>query len=139
LACGAALALGSPAKADDPEECMAEIRIERKGRGLGLLWLFLALVIVAVLAWYFLYPGRTTPAPAPAAPTTGMLEGSRLATDGSVILGRGLSIEDQNPVRPSTRGTQAHPQVVIVDPESSIIRAGSPHNAAPGGRHGEQG
>jgi hypothetical protein len=53
---------------------MAEIRIEQKRRGLGLLWLFLALVIVALLAWYFLYPGRTTTAPAPAAPTTGALE-----------------------------------------------------------------
>ena len=50
---------------------MAEIRIERKRRNLGWLWLLLALIIVAALAWYFLYPGRTTTAPAPAAPTTG--------------------------------------------------------------------
>jgi hypothetical protein len=55
---------------------MAEIRIERKRRGLGLLWLFLALVIVAVLAWYFLYPGRTTTAPAGAPPTTGATTGA---------------------------------------------------------------
>ena len=47
---------------------MAEIRIERKRRGLGWLWLLLALIIVAVLAWYFLYPGRTTTAPATGAP-----------------------------------------------------------------------
>lgn len=53
---------------------MAEIRIERKGRGLGWLWLFLALVVVAVLAWYFLYPGRTTTAPAAAPPTTGSID-----------------------------------------------------------------
>jgi hypothetical protein len=53
---------------------MAEIRIERKRRGLGWLWLFLALVLVAVLAWYFLYPGRTTTAPAAAPPTTGALD-----------------------------------------------------------------
>jgi hypothetical protein len=58
----------------DSEERMAEIRIERKRRGLGLLWLFLALVLVALLAWYFLYPGRTTTAPAAAPPTTGALD-----------------------------------------------------------------
>jgi hypothetical protein len=52
---------------------MAEIRIERKRRGLGWLWLFLALVVVAVLAWYFLYPGRGTTAPAAAPPTTGAI------------------------------------------------------------------
>ena len=49
---------------------MAEIRIEQKRRGLGWLWLLLALIIVAVLAWYFLYPGRTAPAPATGAPPT---------------------------------------------------------------------
>jgi hypothetical protein len=53
---------------------MAEIRIERKGRGLGWLWLLLALVVVAVLAWYFLYPGRSTTAPASAPPTTGSID-----------------------------------------------------------------
>jgi hypothetical protein len=58
---------------DDSEERMAEIRIEQKRRGLGWLWLLLALVVVAVLAWYFLYPGRTTTAPAAAPPTTGAL------------------------------------------------------------------
>ena len=55
---------------------MAEIRIERKGRGLGWLWLLLALIIVAVLAWYFLYPGRTSTAPASAPPTTGSSDGA---------------------------------------------------------------
>jgi hypothetical protein len=55
---------------------MAEIRIERKGRGLGWLWLFLALVVVGLLAWYFLYPGRTAPAPATAQPTTGSIDRS---------------------------------------------------------------
>ncbi len=64
---------------------MAEIRIERKRRGLGLLWLFLALVIVAVLAWYFLYPGRNTTAPAAAPPTTGALERGGPGTHGTVI------------------------------------------------------
>jgi len=49
---------------------MAEIRIEQKRRGLGWLWLLLALIIVAILAWYFLYPGRTAPAPATGAPPT---------------------------------------------------------------------
>jgi hypothetical protein len=63
---------------------MAEIRIERKRRGLGLLWLFLALVIVAVLAWYFLYPGRTTTAPA-SAPTTGSLKRGEPETHGAGI------------------------------------------------------
>ena len=53
---------------------MAEIRIERKGRGIGWLWLLLALVIVAIMAWYFLYQGRASNAPATeAAPTTGQL------------------------------------------------------------------
>jgi hypothetical protein len=68
---------------------MAEIRIERKRRGLGLLWLFLALVVVAVLAWYFLYPGRTTTVPAGAPPatgaTTGALERGTPETQGSAI------------------------------------------------------
>jgi hypothetical protein len=64
---------------------MAEIRIERKRRALGLLWLFLALVVVAVLAWYFLYPGRTTAAPAPAPPTTGALDREPSAAHGVVI------------------------------------------------------
>jgi hypothetical protein len=139
LACGAALALGSAAKADDPEERMAEIRIERKGRGLGLLWLFLALVIVAVLAWYFLYPGRTTPAPAPAAPTTGMLEGRRLATDGAVTVGRGLSIDpiEDRGLRIHTfgdaaTGASSMPRILILNPRSSIV-------LVPRGRHGEQG
>jgi hypothetical protein len=49
---------------------MAEIRIEQKRRALGWLWLLLALIIVAILAWYFLYPGRTAPAPATGAPPT---------------------------------------------------------------------
>jgi hypothetical protein len=53
---------------------MAEIRIERKGRRLGWVWLLLALVVVALLAWYFLYPGRTTIAPASAPPTTGSID-----------------------------------------------------------------
>ena len=53
---------------------MAEIKIERKGRGLGWLWLFLALVVVALLAWYFLYPGRSTTEPATASPTTGSID-----------------------------------------------------------------
>jgi hypothetical protein len=63
-------------EARDPRgwERMAEIRIERKGRGLGWLWLLLALIVVAVLAWYFLYPGRATTAPAAAPPTTGSIE-----------------------------------------------------------------
>lgn len=61
---------------------MAEIRIERKRRALGLLWLFLALVVVAVLAWYFLYPGRTTAAPAAAPPTTGALDREAPAAHG---------------------------------------------------------
>ncbi|MFN2567371.1 MAG: hypothetical protein ABR499_20430 [Gemmatimonadaceae bacterium] len=64
---------------------MAEIRIERKGRGLGWLWLLLALLIVAVLAWYFLYPGRTTTAPAGAPPTTGAIQpalGGRYGEEG---------------------------------------------------------
>jgi hypothetical protein len=64
---------------------MAEIRIERKRRGLGLLWLFLALVVVAVLAWYFLYPGRTTTAPAAAPPTTGALDRREPAAHGVVL------------------------------------------------------
>jgi hypothetical protein len=64
---------------------MAEIRIERKRRGLGWLWLFLALVVVAVLAWYFLYPGRTTSAPAAAPPTTGALDREAPATHGVTI------------------------------------------------------
>jgi hypothetical protein len=63
---------------------MAEIRIERKRRGLGLLWLFLALVIVAVLAWYFLYPGGTTTAPA-SAPPTGSLKRGEPETHGAGI------------------------------------------------------
>jgi hypothetical protein len=67
---------------------MAEIRIERKRRGLGLLWLFLALVIVALLAWYFLYPGRTTTAPAAAPPTTGALDGEAPTALGVVIAAR---------------------------------------------------
>jgi hypothetical protein len=67
---------------------MAEIRIDRKRRGLRLLWLFLALVIVALLAWYFLYPGRsTTPPPAAAPPTTGALERAAPATHGSAAWG----------------------------------------------------
>ena len=49
---------------------MAEIRIEQKRRGLGWLWLLLALIICAILVWYFLYPGRTAPAPATGAPPT---------------------------------------------------------------------
>jgi hypothetical protein len=73
---------------------MAEIRIERKGRGLGWLWLFLALVVVAVLAWYFLYPGRTTTPPAPAPPTTGALDRGAAATHGVVATVR---IGDQQP------------------------------------------
>jgi hypothetical protein len=64
---------------------MAEIRIERKRRGLGLLWLFLALVVVAVLAWYFLYPGRTTTAPAAAPPTTGALDRGEPSAHGAVL------------------------------------------------------
>ena len=118
---------------------MAEIRIERKGRGLGLLWLFLALVIVAVLAWYFLYPGRTTTAPAPAAPTTGTLEGGRIATDGAVSVDRGAGTEDSNALTSSRRSTQARPQVVAVDPPSSVARVRSLQNGVRGGRHGEQG
>jgi hypothetical protein len=70
---------------DDSEERMAEIRIDRKERGLGWLWLLLALVVVAVLAWYFLYPGRTTTAPAAAPPTTGALDREVPATRGVLI------------------------------------------------------
>ena len=70
---------------------MAEIRIERKGRGLGWLWLFLALVIVAVLAWYFLYPGRNTTAPAAAPPTTGSIDRGTTMTHGVAALTRSLS------------------------------------------------
>jgi hypothetical protein len=62
---------------------MAEIRIERKRRGLGLVWLFLALVLVALLAWYFLYPGTETTAPATAPPATGTLERTSPAIHGS--------------------------------------------------------
>ncbi len=61
---------------------MAEIRIERKGRGRGWLWLLLALVVVALLAWYFLYPGQTTPAPATAPPTTGSIDRDASPTHG---------------------------------------------------------
>ena len=75
---------------------MAEIRIERKGRGLGWLWLLLALVVVAVLAWYFLYPGRTTTAPAAAPPTTGAL-------DREVPAGRGVLIATQTRVTSDRR------------------------------------
>jgi hypothetical protein len=65
---------------------MAEIRIERKRRGLGLVWLFLALVIVAVLAWYFLFPGRTSTPPATAPTTTGALEQGRPPAQGSAFV-----------------------------------------------------
>jgi hypothetical protein len=67
---------------------MAEIRIDRKRRSLGWLWLFLALVIVAVLAWYFLYPGRTTTAPAAAPATTGALDPEAPAAHGVVLTAR---------------------------------------------------
>jgi hypothetical protein len=70
---------------------MAEIRIERKRRGLGLLWLFLALVIVAVLAWYFLYPGRNTTAPAAAPPAAGALERGAPETHGAAIAVRPIT------------------------------------------------
>jgi hypothetical protein len=52
---------------------MAEIRIEQKRRGLGWLWLLLALIIVAALAWYFVYPGRTSAPATTAQPATGAL------------------------------------------------------------------
>lgn len=67
---------------------MAEIRIERKGRWLWRLWVFLALVVVAVLAWYFLYPGRSTTPPAAAPPTTGALDREAPSTHGVVIAAR---------------------------------------------------
>jgi hypothetical protein len=94
---------------------MAEIRIERKRRGLGLLWLFLALVIVALLAWYFLYPGRTTPAPAPAPPTTGSLERRAPKMPGTAIAVLSL------------RGRTV-PIALVRSPQSAV-----------GGRYGEQG
>jgi hypothetical protein len=92
---------------------MAEIRIERKRRGLGLLWLFLALVLVALLAWYFLYPGRTSTAPA--APTTGTLERAAPETHGAAI----------RVVPPASSSAQ---RLLVRSPQS-----------APGGRYGEQG
>lgn len=70
---------------------MAEIRIERKGRGLGWLWLLLALIIVAVLAWYFLYPGRTSTAPASAPPTTGSSNRAAPPIYGVAALSRSVS------------------------------------------------
>lgn len=70
---------------------MAEIRIDRKRRGLGLLWLFLALVIVALLAWYFLYPGRNTTAPAAAPPAAGALERGAPETHGAAIAVRPIT------------------------------------------------
>lgn len=94
---------------------MAEIRIEQKRRGLGLLWLFLALVIVALLAWYFLYPGRTTTAPAPAAPTTGALERRAPKMLGAAI-----------PVLPLR--VRSVPRALVGSPQSAV-----------GGRYGEQG
>jgi hypothetical protein len=74
---------------------MAEIRIERKGRGLGWLWLLLALVLVAVLAWYFLYPGRTTTAPASAPPTTGSIERGAPWAPGVAALIQSVGVSQQ--------------------------------------------
>lgn len=74
---------------------MAEIRIERKGRGLGWLWLLLALVVVAVLAWYFLYPGRTTTPPASAPPTTGSIHRSAPWAPGVAALTQSIGVSQQ--------------------------------------------
>ena len=74
---------------------MAEIRIERRGRGLGWLWLLLALIIVAVLAWYFLYPGRTSTAPASAPPTTGSNHRGALAPYEIAARTRSITVSQQ--------------------------------------------
>jgi hypothetical protein len=97
---------------------MAEIRIERKRRGLGWLWLFLALVLVAVLAWYFLYPGRTTTAPAAAPPTTGAL---------------GAPETHRPAIGALTRPVRRASMILARDPQSSV---GGRHS---GGQYGKQG
>jgi hypothetical protein len=77
------------------------------------LWLFLALVIVALLAWYFLYPGRTTPAPAP---TTAALERGPVTTHGS-----------------------ATEVLASAGRRASTILIRGPQSAGDGGRYGEKG
>jgi hypothetical protein len=102
---------------------MAEIRIERKRRGLGWLWLLLALLIVAVLAWYFLYPGRTTTAPAAAPPATGAIQHTAPATTRA-------SVVHVVPLAPT--------RVPRVVPGPAQVRRVSEESAV-GGRYGEEG
>ena len=65
--------LARPSLDLEPLARMAEIRIEQKRRGLGWLWLLLALIVVVVLAWYFMYPGRSSAPATTAQPATGAL------------------------------------------------------------------
>jgi hypothetical protein len=73
-----------------------------------------------VLAWYFLYPGRTTTAPAAAPPTTGALE-------------RGAPETHRPAIGERTRPVRRDSMILARDPQSAV---GGRHS---GGQHGKQG